>query len=521
MPKHHDFPHNPLCHCSSCTLHPHDLEYEKERVFLYDAMASKATRDAIFEDQFKSAVTHLADLKKAAGTQNVFRTTYVKLEGQMKSQVVEMMNESRDPVELFSDRGEHDGEPVLARQLVDLNISECVNHFRVKFWMQKHWRCGPDTPKGPGTTSHQVELPFFTALLLSILAPVVPLILARRFAYSNTPFFRWVAGLSSHVVFLGLVIFRLFWDEDKSSMRNTRLEYTFYLDFVIFVFVLSNLILLQARLVRRGLKSFMCDWWNWIETLIGINGVNFFVASCYVKIELVTGLPSLVNRRHLPPTDHVLMAEASLAMLTLLLVVRFAYHLQLSHSLGKFIVAVTQCAADYMKFLVLLVVLCSGFGLGLYGILHPFSATDEEKSGEFIKNNGFQVYSGNLAEAMSNFFWNVFGLIDEGYSQAHAGFAGPNQESVNPVMTMIVARIILSAFFLTVVVALLNIMLSILVARLEAAKTTDEWSFYRTKVILDYFNWEMSYIPPYSLLIPFRSLCVKTPPDEKTPKVCP
>ncbi|CAJ0963407.1 unnamed protein product, partial [Mesorhabditis belari] len=489
-------PHNPKCSCKTCFSNRLDLEYQNKRLQAYEQTTSIEYIRATFERPFRAAVDHCADLKKASESTNVHRKRYADLYKGMCSILQKMMKSQEVNINNFLDVQETiNHEPHILRKLLEQENMEVITHFKMQHWLSQRWEA---------SFADYFSLVRWLILCLAwFFPPMFSVFGAFELDFAKALRVRWNSHLSSHFCFFILLLLRLFWDERGTSLRAARFNDTFVVELTLGLFVMSHLIILMVRLSHRGIKSFMKDWWNWVEMCIVINGINFFVASSNIALQNQNALPMNVNRRHIPSTDHVYMCEFSLSLMILLMVVRFAYFVQMTYRFGRLIVAVSQCAKEYLRSLLVLFIFFMGYAFAIYGVLHPFATKPEDRRHDLTKNNGFQVYTDDFLDTAANLYWNLLSLVDEGYGQIHAGFTGPNQTPVQPFLSILFSKFLMVSFYVFIVVALLNVILTLMIMQAESYKTMgdENWAFARTRIIIDYFNYEMAAPPPFTCII--------------------
>ncbi|MCP9264366.1 Transient-receptor-potential-like protein [Dirofilaria immitis] len=104
--------------------------------------------------------------------------------------------------------------------------------------------------------------------------------------------------------------------------------------------------------------------------------------------------------------------------------------------------------------------------------------------------------------AFRNLYWSFYGYLAPWDYKVIVGNAGPNQEPIEHPITNYAGEITVAAFHVTVVITLLNLMISMLVRRADNVLNNEdqEWKFTRCQIYAEYFEWFTAIPSPFNLI---------------------
>ncbi|CAG9532811.1 unnamed protein product [Cercopithifilaria johnstoni] len=145
------------------------------------------------------------------------------------------------------------------------------------------------------------------------------------------------------------------------------------------------------------------------------------------------------------------------------------------------------------------------FSLGINTMYQSYNENRElDEDGNIIQQK--ETYS-NIGITFRNLYWSFFGYLAPWDYKIVVGNAGPNQKPIVHSLTNYAGEITIAAFHITVIMILLNLMISMLVQTADKVlKNEDmEWKFTRCQIYSEYFEWFTAIPPPLNLI--YNTIC--------------
>uniref|UniRef100_A0A915PGD5 Ion transport domain-containing protein n=1 Tax=Setaria digitata TaxID=48799 RepID=A0A915PGD5_9BILA len=153
-----------------------------------------------------------------------------------------------------------------------------------------------------------------------------------------------------------------------------------------------------------------------------------------------------------------------------------------------------------MIFLSISAIIMMCFSLGITTIYQAYN------DNRVLDNNGNVIeqkdtYS-TIGKTFRNLYWSFYGYLAPWDYKLIVGNAGPNQEPTEHPFSNYAGEIIVATFHITVVITLLNLMISMLVRTADTVlKNEDkEWKYTRCQIYAEYFEWFSAIPPPFNLI---------------------
>uniref|UniRef100_A0A0K0DGN6 Ion_trans domain-containing protein n=1 Tax=Angiostrongylus cantonensis TaxID=6313 RepID=A0A0K0DGN6_ANGCA len=158
-------------------------------------------------------------------------------------------------------------------------------------------------------------------------------------------------------------------------------------------------------------------------------------------------------------------------------------------------ISVGRCVSTIYNYLVVMGVIMFSFAVGVNLLVQPYLDS-------MAKNTTNHSYK------KINMYWAVYGYLDPSIYPVVAGNSGPNQ---SPVDHAISSFAILTAYHCIIVIALLNLMVSLLVKKADEVLENEESEFKYTRVVIysEHMDWSSAVPPPFNLLYIIQQIAIK------------
>ncbi|VDM48972.1 unnamed protein product, partial [Toxocara canis] len=143
------------------------------------------------------------------------------------------------------------------------------------------------------------------------------------------------------------------------------------------------------------------------------------------------------------------------------------------------------------------VMLC--FAIGISCIYQPYVGNKAAQSdGTIVQMK--ETYSGIII-TLRNLYWSFYGYLGPWDYKLIVGNAGPKSDHTDHLFTVIAGETIVAIFHITVVVTLLNLMVSLLVRKADEVQRNEdcEWKYTRCHIYSEYFDWYCAVPPPFNI----------------------
>ncbi|VDK50889.1 unnamed protein product [Anisakis simplex] len=250
-------------------------------------------------------------------------------------------------------------------------------------------------------------------------------------------------------------------------LRLPRLPIETILHLYVYVYALGMALRHYLDLYTRGMASFYEMWWVWFDLIL----LLLFSGACFCKVMTWAvyrqdGLMKL-HRKHWVFYDFSMMYDICFGSACILAFWRIFYYVQLRRILGSTVVriSIACCVADVVSFLTIMAVVMWCFSIGISCIYEPYlgnKVINIDGTHSVMQN----TYNGIL-KTLRQLYWSFYGYLAPWDYTLIVGNVGPNAERAQHVFTVIAGEVIVAIFHITVVVTLLNLMVTILVKRAD------------------------------------------------------
>ncbi|KAJ1349261.1 hypothetical protein KIN20_004744 [Parelaphostrongylus tenuis] len=145
-------------------------------------------------------------------------------------------------------------------------------------------------------------------------------------------------------------------------------------------------------------------------------------------------------------------------------------------------------------------VIMFSFAVGVNLLVQPY-----QNSVAITEDGGMRKMGSQFANVFTTFrsmYWAVYGYLDPSLYPIVPGNSGPDQAPVEHEITSFATEAILTVYHCIIVIALLNLMVSLLVKKADEVLENEENEFKYTRVVIysEYIDWSSAVPPPFNLL---------------------
>uniref|UniRef100_A0ABM5FVN6 Short transient receptor potential channel 2-like n=1 Tax=Pogona vitticeps TaxID=103695 RepID=A0ABM5FVN6_9SAUR len=238
----------------------------------------------------------------------------------------------------------------------------------------------------------------------------------------------------------------------------------------------------------EGLRSYLLDWWNFLDIVILSMYLASFVLRVLVFLKgrfscLDEGAASpecyyytAAERQEWRTEDPQFMAEVLFAVTSMLSFTRLAYILPAHETLGTLQISIGKMIDDMIRFMFIMMIILTAFLCGMNNIYVHYQ--ESERLGSF--NETFQFL-----------FWTMLGMEEHDVVDMPQFF-----------LAELVGRVLYGAFTIVMVVVLLNMLIAMITNSFQKIENDAdvEWKFARSKLYLSYFREGLTLPVPFNVI---------------------
>ncbi|XP_039225703.1 short transient receptor potential channel 2-like [Crotalus tigris] len=532
-------PHKVSCACLECSNgRKFDLlKFSLSRINTYKGIASRAYLSIASEDPMLTAFKLSRELKWLSKKEPEFKPDYLALENlcqefafelmgmcRNQSEVTAILNELGDDAvdddEEMDDQAFEEGIPNLARLRLAVNYNQkrFVAHPVCQQVLSSIW-CG-SLPSWRGSKSlWKVFVSFSIFLAMPFLA------LTYFFAPKSKigkmlkiPVIKFLLHSASYVWFLVFLLVESLilehhqeiFMERNQSMWETSLHMIWVMGFFWF----------ECKEVWiEGLRSYLLDWWNFLDIVI----LSMYLASFVLKLlvylkgqvfclEVQPSTPECyyytqAKRLDWHTEDPQFMAEVLFAVTSMLSFTRLAYILPAHETLGTLQISIGKMIDDMIRFMFIMMIILTAFLCGMNNIYVYYQQS--KRLGSF--NETFQFL-----------FWTMLGMEEHDVVDMPEFFVAE-----------LVGQVLYGIFTIVMVVVLLNMLVAMITSSFQKIENDAdvEWKFARSKLYLSFFREGLTLPVPFNIIPTPKSIfyairgsfrflcCFKSKKSQKYPPI--
>ncbi|KAM6448561.1 short transient receptor potential channel 2-like [Liasis olivaceus] len=533
-------PHKVSCACLECSNgRKFDLlKFSLSRINTYKGIASRAYLSIASEDPMLTAFKLSRELKWLSKKEPEFKPDYLALEQlcqefafellgmcRNQSEVTAVLNELGDDAvdeddEAMDDQAFEEGIPNLARLRLAVNYNQkrFVAHPICQQVLSSIW-CG-SLPSWRGSKSL-----WKVFISCSIFLAMPFLCLTYWFAPKSKigkmlkiPVIKFLLHSASYVWFLVFLLVESLILEGhhesfmgrNQSMWETSLHMIWVAGFFWF----------ECKEVWiEGLRSYLLDWWNFLDIVILSMYLASFVLRLLVylkgRVFCLDGQSSSpecyyytqAKRLEWRTEDPQFMAEVLFAVTSMLSFTRLAYILPAHETLGTLQISIGKMIDDMIRFMFIMMIILTAFLCGMNNIYVHYQ--ESERLGSF--NETFQFL-----------FWTMLGMEEHNVVDMPQFYVAE-----------LVGRVLYGVFTIVMVVVLLNMLIAMITNSFQKIENDAdvEWKFARSKLYLSFFREGLTLPVPFNIIPTPKSIfyvirgvfrfmcCYKSKKHQKYPPV--
>uniref|UniRef100_A0A9J2P0L1 Transient receptor ion channel domain-containing protein n=2 Tax=Ascaris TaxID=6251 RepID=A0A9J2P0L1_ASCLU len=503
-----DLPHRPDCICHKCKRSARTHANGVITLDTYRAISSGPFLWLACADPPLAAFKLALDLEACMQCEQEYRAIYEQLHRNVMLFAVRIIQNCWDMKEVDVLLSRKDGASLTDCQLrlprlrlaLDCRMKNFLSSVNVQSAMQTYWS-GTWTDYGRHFWKDAWNITKHT-LFYPITATVYSVTMGRHFKSFEYPFARYLSEMASYILFLVVLLFirysgRVGKHAADRSINENPVEVV--LESYVYMYTIGMALRHYISLCIRGFSAFYEMWWSWFDLIL----LWLFSGACFCAMmtSATVGQDGLskLHRRHWVYYDMSIIYDIYFGGACIMAFWRIFYYVQLRRNFGSTVVSVTRCVHDVVIFLAIMAVVMLCFAVGISCIYEPYVANKVEQHDGTLTSMK-DTYAGIII-TFRNLYWSFYGYLAPWDYKVVVGNAGTNSEPTEHIFTIIAGEVIVAIFHLTVVVALLNLMVTMLVKKADEVQRNEEWEwkYTRAHIYNEYFDWYSAVPPPFNL----------------------
>ncbi|XP_077197222.1 short transient receptor potential channel 2-like [Paroedura picta] len=501
-------PHKVSCGCLECSNgRKFDLlKFSLSRINTYKGIASRAHLSIASEDAMLTAFKLSRELKRLSKKEPEFKPEYLALEQlcqefafellgmcRNQSEVTAVLNDLGDDEETGEDeeldeQAFEEGIPNLARLRLAVNYNQkrFVAHPICQQVLSSIW-CGSLQSWRGSNSMWKVFISCSIFLLMPLLCLVYWVAPKSKVGKMvKIPVIKFLLHSASYLWFLVFLLVEslvLEHHHDTFKGRNQSLwETSLHMVWVAGFFWFEC-----KEVWIEGLRSYLLDWWNFLDIVI----LSMYLASFVLRVLVfLKGHVYCLDANSSPECyyymeadrvewrteDPQFMAEVLFAVTSMLSFTRLAYILPAHETLGTLQISIGKMIDDMIRFMFILMIILTAFLCGLNNIYVHYQ--ESERLGSF--NETFQFL-----------FWTMLGMEEHKVVDMPQFYVAE-----------LVGRVLYGIFTIVMVVVLLNMLIAMITNSFQKIENDAdvEWKFARSKLYLSYFREGLTLPVPFNII---------------------
>ncbi|XP_032075569.1 short transient receptor potential channel 2-like [Thamnophis elegans] len=502
-------PHKVSCACLDCSNgRKFDLlKFSLSRINTYKGIASRAYLSIASEDPMLTAFKRSRELKWLSKKEPEFKPDYLALEDLCQEFAFELLGMCRNQSEVtavlnelgedemdeeddgMDDQAFEEGIPNLARLRLAVNYNQkrFVAHPVCQQVLSSIW-CG-SLPSWRGSKSLWKVFVSFSIFLgmpfLSLTYFFAPK--SKLGKMLKIPVIKFLLHSASYVWFLVFLLVEsliLEHHQDTFQGRNQSMWET-----SLHMIWVTGFFWFECKEVWiEGLRSYLLDWWNFLDIVI----LSMYLASfvlrllVYLKgqvfcLDIQPSTPECyyytqAKRPDWHTEDPQFMAEVLFAVTSMLSFTRLAYILPAHETLGTLQISIGKMIDDMIRFMFIMMIILTAFLCGMNNIYVHYPSS--ERLGSF--NKTFQFL-----------FWTMMGMEEHNVVDMPEFFVAE-----------MVGQVLYGIFTIVMVVVLLNMLIAMITNSFQKIENDAdvEWKFARSKLYLSFFREGLTLPVPFNII---------------------
>uniref|UniRef100_A0A8D0HLP8 Transient receptor ion channel domain-containing protein n=1 Tax=Sphenodon punctatus TaxID=8508 RepID=A0A8D0HLP8_SPHPU len=498
-------PHKVSCSCLECSnSRKFDLlKFSLSRINTYKGIASRAYLSIASEDAMLTAFKFSRELKRLSRKEPEFKPEYLALEELSQEFAFELLGMCRNQSEVtavLNDLGDSGGEeeeldsqafeegiPNLARLRLAVNYNQkrFVAHPICQQVLSSIW-CG----SLPGWRGSNTLWKLFVSCSIFVAMPLLCLVYwvapkSRVGKMLKVPVIKFLLHAASYLWFLIFLLVESLVVEHKHEIFLGRNQ-TVWENSLHMIWVAGFFWYECKEVWIEGLRSYLLDWWNFLDIVILSMYLASFVLRVLVSLkghfhclDAATSSPDcyyFTKRQEWRAEDPQFVAEVLFAVTSMLSFTRLAYILPAHESLGTLQISIGKMIDDMIRFMFILMIILTAFLCGLNNIYVHYQESER---------------LGNFNETFQFLFWTMFGMEEHNVVDMPQFFVAE-----------FVGRALYGIFTIVMVIVLLNMLIAMITNSFQKIENDAdvEWKFARSKLYLSYFREGLTLPVPFNIL---------------------
>ncbi|KAI6199872.1 Transient-receptor-potential-like protein [Aphelenchoides besseyi] len=477
-----NLPHRHDCYCRTCKELTAYGRNETHRMDAYRAACSEAFLWLSTDDPLLAAMHMLKDLEDSQQFNNEHRELYANLYDQVQQFANSLIQQCWNFEEVDFLMKQKNGAELSnvnlpyprIRMALDYRMKQFVSHINIQSVMKGYW-LGNWTNFGRSYTRDCYRY-VRHVILFPILAFLHAISAGHWIKTFNYPRARFMSNTASYLLFI-LLIASLRFSSNRipdlpSGQRVIRISEALIYVYIIFTTRNNTILRFVVEMLFVFSLSFVCF-------LGSFNNVNALTA----------------ERRHWSPINISLVYDIFFGSACLLTIGRVLYFAQLHRTCGSTIISTGRCLFTVINYFLIMFVVMFAFAVAVNTIHQPYMRSHSLGSNEQL--NSEKLIFSDLIGSMKMLFWAFYGYLHPTDYELSA-----KSRVSNEFVTRIGVECLVAIYYIVMVIALLNLMISLLVKRAHEVLDNEEveWKYTRMQIYSEYFEPTSAVPPPFNLI---------------------
>ncbi|VDM41101.1 unnamed protein product [Toxocara canis] len=504
-------PHRPDCLCKGCKRCARTHAKGVITLDTYRAISSEPFLWLACADPPLAAFELALDLEACMQCEQEYRVIYEQLHRNVMVFGLRVIQHCWDLREVDVLLSQKDGASLADCQLrlprlrlaLDCRMKSFLSSMNAQSAMETHWR-GDWTDYGIHPRNDAWNVVKHT-LLYPITALVHTFSMGSYIKSYDCPLARYLSEMASYILFLIVLIFIRLSGRDGEHSANRSIDENresteAVLEGYAYVYAAGMAMRHYINLCNRGLSAFYEMWWPWFDLIL----LWLFSGACFcaVMTSAIVGQDGLsrLHRRHWVYYDFSIIYDIYFGGACIMAFWRIFYYVQLKRNPGSTVISITRCVYDVVIFLTIMAVVMLCFAIGISCIYEPYVGNKAiERDGTLTTMK--DTYAGIIV-TLRNLYWSFYGYLAPWDYKLIVGNAGPISQPTEHLFVVIAGEVIVAIFHITVVVTLLNLMVTMLVKKADEVQRNEEWEwkYTRAHIYSEYFEWYCAVPPPFNVI---------------------
>uniref|UniRef100_A0A158R5N2 TRP_2 domain-containing protein n=1 Tax=Syphacia muris TaxID=451379 RepID=A0A158R5N2_9BILA len=344
----------------------------------------------------------------------------------------------------------------------------------------------------------------------------------------DRPKTRYLWSFMSYLLFL-LVLFGLRYPGRVNNEATRRTILNSYgrlvLEGYAYLYVFGMFFEHYLGLVSRGMVRFYAMWWRWFDIIL----FWLFFGSFYCHLMTIAAVHQdgldYLHRKHWIFTDFSIVYDVYFGGACIMAFWRTFYFVQLNRSIGvkivscfqfivyastklelffilicKLQISVCRCVYHVITFLWIMGAVSLCFAIGINTLYESY--TDNVAINSHGEKTHMRDTFATIGDTFRVLYWAFYGYLGPWDYNLVVGNSGPKQEEVHQHFTVLAGEVIVGIYHITVILGLINLMVSFLVRTADEVQENEniEWKYTRCHIYGDYVEWYSLVPPPLNIV---------------------